>query len=289
MRRPMWVGRCLAGTVLLLISLLAAPWPVFAAESGNAEVIEEVSVVVDGKEAQLDDPVKLMDGRLFVPVAQLGRLFGASVEWNPEVEEITIHTADDDEIVLGNGVPVVSFNDKRYMMDTAPFLTEGRTYIPLRHVAALMDAKVNWDADEMLVELVRVEEVDLDSMFSEAEEYTEEEFMLLAKLVQVEAGHESYEGQLAVANVILNRVKHSKFPNSIHDVIYSGKQFPPAHNGLLDKSQPNDSVLKAVKDALNGKNNVEDAVYFFNPKVSKGSFWNRLEVIETIGNHRFAK
>ena len=113
--------------------------------------------------------------------------------------------------------------------------------------------------------------------------------LLLAKITQVEAGYEPYEGQAGVANVILNRVKNSGFPNTIHDVIYSGKQFPPAHNGLLDKSVPNSSVLRAAKDALNGKNNVEDAVYFFNPKVSKGEFWSNREVIATIGHHSFAK
>src|SRR5690606_4646513 len=118
---------------------------------------------------------------------------------------------------------------------------------------------------------------------------TDAEYNLLAKLVQVESGYESYEGQLAVANVILNRVKSAKFPGSIKDVIYSGKQFPPAHNGLLDRSKPNASVLRATKDALNGKNNVKDSVYFFNPKYSKGSFWDNLTVIATIGNHRFAK
>src|SRR5690606_33399003 len=124
-----------------------------------------------------------------------------------------------------------------------------------------------------------IEEVKLESELAfiiptvlshKAVTYTEAEFNLLAKIVQVESGYEGYEGQLAVANVILNRVKSNKFPATIKEVIYSGKQFPPAHNGLLDKSVPNQSVLKATKDAMNGKNNVGDAVYFFNPKVTSG-------------------
>jgi N-acetylmuramoyl-L-alanine amidase len=84
-------------------------------------------------------------------------------------------------------------------------------------------------------------------------------------------------------------VKDSRFPKTIRDVIYSGKQFPPAHNGLLDKSVPKANALRAAKDALNGKNNVEDAVYFYNPKVTKGKFWSSLTVIDTVGSHRFAK
>src|SRR5690606_6622402 len=116
--------------------------------------------------------------------------------------------------------------------------------------------------------------------------YTEAEFNLLAKIVQVESGYEGYDGQLAVANVILNRVKSNKFPATIKEVIYSGKQCRPAHNGLLDKSVPNKSVLKATKDAMNGKNNVGEAVYFYNPKVSTGSFWSNLTTIADHGNHR---
>ena len=122
-----------------------------------------------------------------------------------------------------------------------------------------------------------------------AKPFTETEYRLLAKITMVEAGYESYEGQLAIANVILNRVAHRQFPDSIRDVIYAGKQFPPAHNGLLDKSKPHASALRAAKDALNGKNNVPGAVYFHNPDVTRGSFWSGLTTVTTIGNHRFAK
>ncbi|WEK53714.1 MAG: cell wall hydrolase [Candidatus Cohnella colombiensis] len=183
-------------------------------------------------------------------------------------------------------------------MDVVPFNAEGRIYIPVRYIAELMNVSVNWNTEDKVVELTSLQasrtakaakEVTASIFNNEAEAFTQEDLKLLAKITQVEAGYESYEGQLAVANVILNRVKDSRFPSTIRDVIYSGKQFPPAHNGLLDKSVPNASVLRAAKDALNGKNNVEDAIYFFNPRVSKGSFWSSLKVIDTIGTHRFAK
>lgn len=245
---------------------------------------------------------------------------------------MTIHTANKDKIVLSTGVPVVYFNEGRYLMDVAPFVAEGRIYIPLRHVAELLHTSFKWDADAQVAELDAVEPAVVTENFGvseiskqhgvsqaallkrnkldktdeikvgtalrvvipsvlekEAEPFTKQDYMLLARLVQVESGYEGYEGQLAVANVVLNRVKDSRFPNSIRDVIYSGKQFPVAHNGMLDKSVPNASVLRAAKDALNGKNNVRDAVYFYDPDVSKGSFWSGLDTIATIGSHRFAK
>lgn len=315
-------------TLLLCVGPLAA----VAAQNEKAMIADDVKIKLNGEIVKMADPARRQDGSLFVPVAHMARMFDAKIKWDNKSEEATIHSSLGDTVVLGNGVPVVYFNESRYRMDAAPFLAHGRMYIPLRHVAELLHAKVAWNSEENAVELMTVEpavvtesyglaeiskeygsskskllqrnelesaedleegselRVVMPSIFDhEAKPFTEEDLTLLAKITMVEAGYESYEGQLAVANVILNRVNHSKFPNSIHGVIYSGKQFPPAHNGLLDKSKPNASVLRAAKDALNGKNNVEDAVYFFNPKVSKGSFWSSLKVIVTIGHHSFAK
>lgn len=279
-------------SLLLLILFSGAPMTAHAAASVKAEAVVDITIVVDGKQVGLGDSVRKMDDRLFLPAASLADIFGAKVEWDQDHEKVTIHTTEGNQIVLGNGVPVVYFNESRYMMDVAPFIENGRTYLSIRTLADLLRTTVKWYEDEQLVELLSVplEEEFIPAIFeNEAEPFTEDDLMLLAKITQVESGYESYEGQLAVANVILNRVKDPKFPNSIKEVIYSGKQFPPAHNGLLDKSKPNESVLRAVKDALNGKNNVEDAVYFFNPKVSKDKFWKSLTVITTIGVHSFAK
>ncbi|HZG78655.1 MAG TPA: cell wall hydrolase, partial [Paenibacillus sp.] len=228
---------------------------------------------------------------LFLPVAPLASLFGATVTWDADNEAATLHTSNGDTIVMRNGVPVVTYNERRYAMDTAPFLANGRTYLPFRAVAELMNASVQWDEAERRATLSSVASAEAQAapQLTEAEPYAEEDLQLLAKLVQVEAGYEPYEGQLAIANIILNRVKDSRFPDTIRDVIHSGRQFPPAHNGLLDKSEPNASSLRAARDALDGRNNIEDAVYFYNPDVTGGPFWDRLEVVAVIGNHAYAK
>jgi len=317
----------------ILLLCASGPLSAAAAKSVEAEIAKDTFIKLNGETLKMAEPIRKVDDRLFVPVAVIADIFGAKkISWNNDNEEATIHTAYGDKIVLGNGVPVVYFNEVRYKMDAEPFLMNGRLYIPVRHVAELLHATVTWNGAEKTAELNSVEpavvtaEYGLDeiskeykaskaellkrnglasesavkegsklrvvipSIFDhEAAPYTEQDYTLLAKITMVEAGYESYEGQLAVANVILNRVKDSRFPSTIRDVIYSGKQFPPAHNGLLDKSVPNASVLRAAKDALNGKNNVKDAIYFFNPKVSKGEFWSSLSVIVTIGHHSFAK
>ena len=278
----------------LLISItalvLACTAPLTAAAS-HGEVVEEVSILVNGTRVELEEPARMLEGRLFLPIAQIASLFGASVGWDGEKEAAIITTAAGDTIMLRDGVPTVYVNETRYILEQAPFLANGKMHVPIRYAASLLQASASWDDEQRIAELTAKESADeaITAALTEAEPYTEEEFMLLAKLTQVEAGYESYEGQLAVANVILNRVKSSKFPDTIRDVIYSGKQFPPAHNGLLDKAKPNESVLRAVQDALDGKNNIEDAVYFHNPKVDGGSYWKKLQVVATIGNHRFSK
>jgi len=317
---------------ILLLSLSALLLLGIGLPSAAAADEDNITVKVDGKTVKLTEPAQILGGRLFLPIASVTGLLNATAEWDSENEAVTIHTAYKDKIVLTNGVPVVYFNDSRYVMDAAPFFSEGRIYIPVRYVAELLHAKIKWDPEALLAEIESVEpavvaadyglqeiaeahgvskavllkrngldkaeaveagtklQVVVPSIFdNEAKPFTEEDYRLLAKLVQVEVGYESYEAHLAVANVVLNRVADPRFPGSIRDVIYSGKQFPPAHNGLLDKSKPNATVLRATKDALNGKNNVKDAVYFYNPRVTKGSFWSGLETIATIGSHRYAK
>ncbi|MFD1953579.1 cell wall hydrolase [Paenibacillus thailandensis] len=314
--------------IAICTALLLCSGPLSAA----ASAADTVGIELDGKTAKLADPARLVNGSIFVPVASLSTLLGADMKWNNTNEEATIHTALGDTIVLGNGVPVVYFNDGRYVMDSVPFVEEGRMYVPLRETAEMMHARVSWNDKAGTAEIKTVQpavaaddyglaEISKDYGMSQAQllarnglaggdsikpgkklkvvipyvqmnkakPFTEEELTLLAKITQVEAGYEPYEGQLGIANVILNRVKDSRFPDTIKDVIYSGKQFPPAHNGLLDKSKPGETALRAAKDALNGKNNVGDAVYFFNPEVSKGEFWSSLDVVVTIGHHSFAK
>ena len=100
---------------------------------------------------------------------------------------------------------------------------------------------------------------------------TSDEVKLLACLVHAEAGNQSYEGKLAVANVVLNRVKSSKYPNSIQKVIYQRGQFSVAFSGSLQKqlnhygnytSSSQKLSIQAAKDALAGNNNIGNRLYF---------------------------
>lgn len=111
---------------------------------------------------------------------------------------------------------------------------------------------------------------------------------ILARCVSAEARGEPYEGQVAVAAVILNRVKHPSFPNTIAGVIYQPYAFSSVLDGQINM-QPTDSAKKAAKDAMNGWDSCYGSVYFFNPKKTSNAFMHSLPVVRDIGNHRFAR
>lgn len=111
---------------------------------------------------------------------------------------------------------------------------------------------------------------------------------LLAHLIYAEARGEPYAGQVAVAAVVLNRVKNSSFPNTVAGVIYQSGAFTPVQNGQINL-EPNDSAKKAAQDALNGWDPSYGSIYYFNPSTATNKWiWSRPLVV-TIGKHRFCK
>lgn len=117
--------------------------------------------------------------------------------------------------------------------------------------------------------------------------YSKEDLYWLTRIVQAEAGNQPIEGQIAVANVILNRVADVQFPNTIKEVIFAKGQFSPVKNGSINNT-PCEQVVLAVKRALNGERIVPyDVVYFYNPKISKDSWIRTKRSYKQIGNHLF--
>lgn len=127
---------------------------------------------------------------------------------------------------------------------------------------------------------------------------TDAEYRLFVCIVYCEAGGEKYEGQLGVANVILNRLHSADWPNTIKDVIYQKHQFSPVKNGYLNKALSeydqgkfntkwHESCFKAVDDALAGKNNIGNRMYFMTPKALQQNLGNNYYDKLVIGNTAF--
>lgn len=111
---------------------------------------------------------------------------------------------------------------------------------------------------------------------------------LLARCVSAEARGEPYVGQVAVAAVILNRLKDPAFPNTIADIIYQPLAFSSVADGQINMA-PTSSALKAAQEALSGVDPTGGALFFFNPAKTKNKFiWSRPQIMQ-IGNHIFTR
>jgi len=118
--------------------------------------------------------------------------------------------------------------------------------------------------------------------------YTQDDIYWLSRAIYGEARGESYTGQVAVAAVILNRVQHKDFPDTVKGVIFQ----PLAFTAVADKQiylEPNSTAVKAARAALEGADPSGGALYYWNPiKATSKWIWSR-PIIKTIGNHVFAK
>jgi N-acetylmuramoyl-L-alanine amidase len=111
---------------------------------------------------------------------------------------------------------------------------------------------------------------------------------LLARAINGEARGESYEGQVAVGAVILNRVNDADFPNTIAGVIYQPGAFTAVDDGQINVPiDPASSVVKAAQDALNGWDPTNGCLYYWNPATATSSWiWSR-KIVLKIGKHNF--
>ncbi|WHY79970.1 cell wall hydrolase [Neobacillus sp. WH10] len=115
---------------------------------------------------------------------------------------------------------------------------------------------------------------------------------LFARLVEAEAKGEPYEGKVAVATVVLNRVESSQFPDTVTEVINQvvgdAYAFSPVQNGEINKPASKEST-QAVEEALKREDTLNDSIFFYNPEIATDNWIRSRETVKTIGNHVFAK
>lgn len=114
----------------------------------------------------------------------------------------------------------------------------------------------------------------------------EADYQLLARIISAEARGEPYEGQVAVGAVVLNRVEHPSFPDSIAGVIYQAGAFTAVNDGQFQQPVA-DSAYRAAKDALNGWDPSGGALYYYNPDKTSNAWMRSRPVILRIGAHLF--
>lgn len=118
--------------------------------------------------------------------------------------------------------------------------------------------------------------------------FTENDLRLMANAVYGEARGEPYEGQVAVAAVILNRVRDSRFPNTVSGVIFEPLAFTAVSDGQM-WLEPDETALRAVQDAINGWDPTNGLVYYYNPATATSKWMHARTPIKQIGKHVFVR
>lgn len=244
--------------------------------TSEAQAREDVTVTVGGETV----PAFVEAGVTYVRLADLlEEMGGWETQWDhtsrtawAETDLFTLDVPAQRSYVLADG----------FSFDTGgrSLLREGRTYVPLRSVANLLGARVDfvdWDTP------VRVLDIGTASC-------TEEDFYWLCRIISAESKGESLLGQIAVGNVILNRAASGQFPNTVKGVVFdrkNGVQFEPVSNGTIYDEPTEQSVL-AARLVLAGVDAAGESLYFFNPALSKGQWVRANRTYDsTIGCHMF--
>lgn len=236
-----------------------------------------IKITVNDKNVPLEQDAYIEDGRTFVPIRFVAEALGAQVDWNQSTQTVGINYNNNNISMIINS-NTATINNKTSTLDLAPSLYADRAYVPIRFIAETLNCSVSWNGSSSTIKI------------DTTKKYSSDDIYWLSRIVNAEAGGESANGKLAVANVILNRVKSNEFPKTIKEVIFDknyGYQFTPVMNGTIYNNPSTESINAAIS-ALNGNNNIGSALYFLNPSKST-STWilkNRT-YYTTIGLHKF--
>lgn len=235
-----------------------------------------VPVQVDG--TVLSQGVNYLEnGVTYVPLRSLLSAFGDWSIWWDSQNQVAAASSGSQSLTANPAKNTVTVNGRTYSGKV--FVERGRTYIPLRTLVTALGGDVAWDPY-----------LGGAAVTSPGAEHDAMDLYWLSRIISAESRGETLTGQIAVGNVVLNRVDSADFPNTIPAVIFDRKhdvQFTPVSNGTVYLPPAAQSV-EAAKRALNGENVVGDAMYFYAPSLSQGVWINANRAyLMTIGCHRF--
>lgn len=245
---------------------------------GSTARAADITVTVEGRAV----PAFVEDGVTYVQLTPfLEFLGGWETQWDHDSR-----TASAETDLFTLDVPIrrsyVLADGYCYETGGSSMLRTERTYVPLRSIANLLGAEVEF--------------VDWNSPVTvhdgEEQSWTEEDFYWLSRIISAESQGESLAGQIAVGNVICNRVASDEFPDTVKEVVFdrkNGVQFEPVSNRTIYNEPTAQSVL-AARLVMAGADAAGDSLYFFNPALSQGSWVRANRTYHmTIGCHRFYK
>ena len=228
-----------------------------------------------------------INGTIYVPVERFVNLFGSfTVSYTASPEQVTI-TGTTLSVQVKVGDPYITVNGRILYTGAKVLSLRGWVFAPLSSLSTAMNAMLTVRQGWYQASLTSGNPAAVPSA---SQVYNSTDLYWLSRIISAEARGEPLEGQIAVGNVVLNRVRSSEFPNTVKEVIFDtkyGVQFSPVSNGSIYNT-PTDSAVMAAKICLEGYTLSDRALYFFNPAIATSSWIKRTRpYIMTIGNHAF--
>ena len=245
-----------------------------------------VDLYKDGKQI-LKGQVADIGGTVYVPVQRFADLFGNFKTVYTEATEQVVMTGTNLSITVKVGDPYITVNERIFYTGKKVISLGGWIFVPLTSMCKAVNAKVTirsgyYDAFITSGDPTRVPWA--------SEYYDSTDLYWLSRIISAEAKGEPFAGQIAVGNVVLNRVRSSQYPNTVKGVIFDtkyGTQFSPVSSGTIYNT-PTASAVRAAKICLEGYSLSTKMIYFYNPKIATSSWIGRTRpYIMTIGNHKF--
>ena len=219
----------------------------------------------------------LQSGVTYVPLRGLLDAFGGWSVWWDSSRKVAAAASGSQSVTANPSRNTVTVNGRTYSGKV--FVERGRTYIPLRTLATALGGSVAWDP-----------QLGGAAVTSPGADHNAMDLYWLSRIISAESQGEPLEGQIAVGNVVVNRVESDQFPDSIAGVVFDQKyavQFEPVENGTV-YSDPYHLSLEAAGRVLDGETTVDGALYFYAPDLSPGTWINANRTyLTTIGCHRF--
>ena len=273
--------RRLLALPLCLLTLLGATLPARAASYSTVAVRYSDGVTAAAEPSYLIGGVTYVPFRAFCNRAENGR-----VSWDGATKTATATMADGRTVRAQVGKEYLSYGERCFYTAAPIRLIGEKLYVPVRPLSACFGITVQWQAADRSVKLTRTGQIPRH----DSGVYNADELYWLSRIISAESKSEPFRGQIAVGNVVLNRVASPQFPNSIYAVIFDrkhGVQFSPTVNGSIHHT-PSADAVRAAKICLEGVTLSPGILYFFNPRIAQ-SHWiskNRTYAFR-IGGHEF--
>lgn len=242
------------------------------------------TLTVNGK--ALSEPAVMMNGILYLPLEAFAASLGnAKVNYNSSTKTATLSMSG--LYLSATDAGFVTYANDRALFGFSPnvVMSNGKMYIPASTLTKALGVSVKSQTNSAVTVSGRYTPLTHASKF-----YREDEVYWLSKIISAESSGESLIGQIAVGDVIMNRVKSNLYPNTIYGVIFDrkyGVQFSPILDGSIYKN-PTFNATLAAKICLEGTSLSDNALFFLNPRVAESNWIVKSrQYAYTIGGHDF--